>query len=65
MEQTGLGDAGYRKFMQILLTEQGILYTIIRDKGKTGVVQPYILHGLVYAPPEEKKTERCRSEELK
>lgn len=51
--------------MQILLTEQGILYTIIRGEGKTGVVQPYILHGLVYAPPEEKKTERCRSEELK
>lgn len=65
MEQAGLGDAGYTKFMQILLTEQGILYTIIRGRGKTGVLQPYILHGPVYAPPEEKKTERCRSEELK
>lgn len=58
-----MGDAGYRKFVQILLTEQGILYTIIRGKRKTGVV--HMLYGLVYASSKKKKTERCRSEELK
>ena len=57
--QAGMGDAGYRKIVQLLLTEEGILYTIIRGEKKNG----RCVHDPVYAPLGKEKIRRCRSEE--
>lgn len=58
-----MGDAGHRKFMQILLTEESILYTIIRGERKTGVVYLFMWHRTVHALSKKEKRRRRRSEE--
>lgn len=65
MEQTGVGNVRHRKFVQILLTEESILYTIIRGERKTGVVYLFTWHSPVHVLSKKEKRRRRRSEELK
>lgn len=44
MEPAGLGDAGHRKIMQLLLTGADILYTIIRGEKIAGIVSVCLSH---------------------